>query len=260
MIIWIASYPRSGNNFTRGLLERSYDIKTYAIYDEPRQPKIDVEMARNAEEPYLVKTHDLPKDDSPALYLVRDGRDVLVSYARFIHTQKVANNPDMRTRFLLYMSYAREILRYRTGWQKKLTSFPMYSMKFRTSRAGAIIEPEVFRSILHNLIVYNKSFGGWGSNVLAWTEREAPTQVIKFESLIQSSDPLEKVRDALESLGHSFGVSKGKGPGFEELRRRRPDLYRRGKVGSHKDEMPEDLEELFWQYHGHVMEAMGYSR
>ena len=42
------------------------------------------EMAASPET-YFVKTHDLPSsDDFPALYLVRDGRDALVSYAHFI--------------------------------------------------------------------------------------------------------------------------------------------------------------------------------
>ena len=35
---------------------------------------------------YFVKTHELPteNDNSPAIYLVRDGRDVLMSYAHYI--------------------------------------------------------------------------------------------------------------------------------------------------------------------------------
>jgi hypothetical protein len=33
--------------------------------------------------PPIIKTHRLPEDSEPALYLVRDGRDALVSYARY---------------------------------------------------------------------------------------------------------------------------------------------------------------------------------
>jgi hypothetical protein len=261
MIIWIASYPRSGNNFTRRLLERSYGIKTYAIYDEPRQPKIDVEMARNAEETYLVKTHDLPEDDSPALYLVRDGRDALVSYAHFAYVHETASHPDSRTRLLLHTSY----LRYRLIWKfrrrqhNQPLTFPKYSIKFRTQRVNPATSQEL-HTILHKLIVYNKSFGGWGPNVLAWIQRETPTQVIKFEDLIQSATPLEIIRAALQALGYPLAHVESSPLDFKKMKQARPDLFRRGKAGSHKDEMPEYLEALFWQHHGHVMEALGYPR
>ena len=33
---------------------------------------------------YFVKTHELPSDDSPAILLVRDGRDAMVSFAHYI--------------------------------------------------------------------------------------------------------------------------------------------------------------------------------
>jgi hypothetical protein len=40
-------------------------------------------LLASAPELYFVKTHDLPPDDSPAIYIVRDGRDALVSLARY---------------------------------------------------------------------------------------------------------------------------------------------------------------------------------
>ncbi len=37
----------------------------------------------NDAEIHFVKTHQLPGDNSPAIYLVRDGRDACVSYAHY---------------------------------------------------------------------------------------------------------------------------------------------------------------------------------
>ncbi len=34
MIVWLASYPRSGNTFFRVILNSIFDIKTYSIYDD----------------------------------------------------------------------------------------------------------------------------------------------------------------------------------------------------------------------------------
>src|SRR5262249_46293848 len=50
----------------------------------------DGDEFRRGRETFFVKTHDLPLDDSPAVYLVRDGRDALVSYAHFVRTYEPA--------------------------------------------------------------------------------------------------------------------------------------------------------------------------
>jgi hypothetical protein len=90
MRVWLASYPRSGNTFFRIILSDRYGIpsitprmapesweKLWRI-DAKRQPSPDPTA------PEFVKTHALPGDDSaPAIYIARDGRDALVSYAHF---------------------------------------------------------------------------------------------------------------------------------------------------------------------------------
>lgn len=40
MIVWLASYPRSGNRFFRILLFHLYGIKTYSVYSDPLLEKI----------------------------------------------------------------------------------------------------------------------------------------------------------------------------------------------------------------------------
>ena len=39
----------------------------------------------------------------------------------------------------------------------------------------------------------------------------------------------------------------------------RQKFSRRGKSGSWKDEMPDDLHQLFWSLHGDVMRRLGYT-
>lgn len=79
LILWLASYPRSGNTFLYVVLSQAYDIPTLSRY----QDKGSLEEIRTSPQLYAVKTHELPDDDSPAIYLARDGRDSLVSYAHF---------------------------------------------------------------------------------------------------------------------------------------------------------------------------------
>lgn len=88
MIIWLASYPRSGNRYFRTLLRYYYGIGGTTIYPKtdnpvPKSPEELHSMMASAET-FLVKTHELPQDDAPAIYLVRDGRDALISYTHFI--------------------------------------------------------------------------------------------------------------------------------------------------------------------------------
>jgi len=99
MIIWLASYPRSGNTLVRLVLAQVYGYNTYSLYNDPdlrdmgmadilhqkdflREGIVEYE---NAEKPYFVKTHLLPHadDTNKAIYIVRDGRDTLVSHAHY---------------------------------------------------------------------------------------------------------------------------------------------------------------------------------
>ena len=121
MIIWLASMPRSGNSFFREVLEAMYGITTYTIYDNEdrvfgagrdRYLFDCLDELPIQDEVVFVKTHRWPPDrtetiDSPqslfhkrlqhieqkAIYLVRDGRDVCVSY---VHWAKAHNwNPKL---------------------------------------------------------------------------------------------------------------------------------------------------------------------
>ena len=104
--VWIASYPRSGNTFLRIILQNIFRQPTYSIYriagqDFPDPSADALEEApflpvnwrqlltqEPGAQPFFIKTHDAPEDDSPAIYLVRDGRAAIDSY--FHYQQKFA--------------------------------------------------------------------------------------------------------------------------------------------------------------------------
>jgi hypothetical protein len=98
MKVWLASYPRSGNTFIRMVLSESFGIKSTSVYSSEDADMRDKEWLASRlgypgaleeldfmpEEWIGVKTHDLPSDDAPAIYIVRDGRAAIASYKHFL--------------------------------------------------------------------------------------------------------------------------------------------------------------------------------
>ena len=82
--------------------------------------------------------------------------------------------------------------------------------------------------------------------------------MIHFEDLVR--DPPSTVAAAFERLGLPIPPADGELTSFAEARNRMPDVFRRGEVGSWRDEMPGNLAEHFWELHGEQMLALGYPR
>lgn len=233
MLIWLASYPRSGNTFLRILLNRLYGFTTTTGYDdndpvaqmvgpalvgyEPREHS----LPELVEQPELtfVKTHRQPHrvecGDQPAIYVVRDGRDAIVSFAhlRARDVQKQGQTADVR-------------------------------------------------QIMHKLVTDESlGTGNWGSNILAWLRRSPPPAVIRFERLIR--EPEAEVARALAELDIRLQPQarvNGVAPGFSELNSVHSQFFRRGAVGAYRDEMPGEIQASFWAqpHHAEAMALLGY--
>ncbi|HRW76650.1 MAG TPA: sulfotransferase domain-containing protein, partial [Saprospiraceae bacterium] len=81
-MIWLASFPRSGNTFFRNVLYEVYGIESSTYHQEANYP-----LEADYDQFDVVKTHLLPSQLVPAdprikkVYIVREGRDALVSIA-----------------------------------------------------------------------------------------------------------------------------------------------------------------------------------
>jgi hypothetical protein len=78
MILWLASYPRSGDTLVRAILERRFGFKSG-----------ERTSASSSTDPVLVRTHLPPEDGRPAVYVVRNGRQATLSY--FHHLRRPAS-------------------------------------------------------------------------------------------------------------------------------------------------------------------------
>lgn len=212
MIVWLASFPRSGNTFLRILLHRLYGVRSSVVYDVDgvaerlgeslvgfEQQPMSYDEMRASDAVHFVKTHRQRDasilDGDRAICLVRDGRDALVSWAR------MASEDD----------------------------------------------PSRFEAELRGMIERDTptGTGSWGSNVLSWLRPEASHRVVlRYEALI--ADPVEVVTAAMAALVPEVRPTGAEAPDFAELRAADGQFFRRGVVGSYRDEMPDDLHELFW--------------
>lgn len=99
-LVWLASYPRSGNTLLRLVLEESFGLTTHSLYegerdgDEPTIATEDLDRLRGGDQLCLLKTHGPPPAATDrAIYVVRDARAVLASYHAYLtdhHDGKVS--------------------------------------------------------------------------------------------------------------------------------------------------------------------------
>lgn len=228
MLVWVASFPRSGNTFLRIVLHRLYGVRTSTVYDiDGVAERVGAELIgyterpgsladmRASDEPHFIKTHrqrdaEVNVDDR-AICLVRDGRDALVSWAR----QSSEENPDG----------------YRAALLEKVSN---------DATTGT---------------------GSWGNNVLSWLQPPSPHRItLRYEDLI--SDPRAAVTPVIASVAPALVQNPDAViPSLDELRRHDGRFFRRGRVGSHHDELPAEAHQLFWSRPDNqaAMTLLGYT-
>jgi len=235
VIVWLASYPRSGNTFLRIVLHHLYGVPTYSIYqdDDPVAQRVgpalvgycpkpaDRALMRDSTEVFFTKSHKRHKGDSyRAIYLVRDGRDAVVSHARLRASQQPSAGSDHQT---MFETFLRE---------------------------------EITRPYIDG----QPSSGTWGGNVLSWLgAANVPLALLKYEDLI--ADPRGSVMRAVAALLPELVPSADAGiPSFHALHRLDPSFFRRGTAQAYRDELPNDLHELFWAQpeNATAMRLLGY--
>jgi len=236
-LIWIASFPRSGNTLLRRILHSVTGWPTYSLYpdlniaDQQREeighievPKMWQDAARvpslDPGHPRFVKNHEWPApgDSRPAVLVVRDGRDVLCSFARYLKTKESSKYVKM--------------------------------------------SPE---GVLDRLIDGKGPHGSWSQHVKKWLEHPQKT-VLYYHNLAELANKYQSATvGVVTTLLDLCGVAsdtideQASLPAFEELHAADPDFYHRG--GSYWNEvMTPEQHDLFWKKHGYAMDALGYRR
>lgn len=191
MLIWLASFPRSGNSLLRTIFNRCFGLATYSKYECtndytnaeiatfmgacPYEGRLDefLAMARSSDAVTVVKTHEGPESDDPAIYIVRNGLIATDSYRHYL--EKIEN--------------------VKFSW---------------------------------NQIVDGVSFPTWSEHIERWSPMTRPnTLFLRYEDILSSSGDKQIERIA-EFTGLSV-QNKWRNP-FDTLHKMGKNYFRRGKV------------------------------
>ena len=147
-MIWLASFPRSGNTFFRNILFEVYGIKSSAYHKDEKRT-----LNKQYASFELVKTHLLPAhlpaefQNKKSVYIIRDGRDCLVSIAH--HRKDITEKGSPFYNNLLEAILAAEGS-YFGGWSenvKQWTEKADIVIRFEDLIKNPIKEVEKLRSI-----------------------------------------------------------------------------------------------------------------
>lgn len=274
-IYWLASYPKSGNTWFRVLLanlfhqnERPADINNLSvslmassrkIFDEVTgvpsseltfneildlRPEVYKHLSAQAEEPIYQKIHDacvttgrgeplIPQEATKGVvYFIRNPLDVAVSFA--YHSA---------------CSFDKMI---------QMMNDPEYSFCGNPQK-------------MHNQLT--QKLLTWSGHVKSWTEQSTlPVYIVKYEDMVtQTFETFKKAIDTLglkktdEEIYRAIQYSnikelqkQEKEKGFSEKSSRSASFFRKGKIGSWKDELNTKQANQIIHDHKEVMQQFGY--
>jgi len=225
-MIWLASFPRSGSTFLRIVLDEVYGIESSTFHREKDYP-VDADYADYP----VVKTHLLPDElvpsarSIPAVYLVRDGRDCVVSLAHY-RKQLLAPESDFEVNLQEAIEAAEGS--HFGGWSEHVRQW--------SARASLILR---FEDLIVDPI-------GCVERIRPWLDLPEP----RVDRLPGFGDLKSK------DFKYGSGVQHGFDPAARE--HWRTAKFRRGRTGAWRDELPERLHLEFLHLHGTELIRQGY--
>ena len=229
MIVWLSSYPRSGNTYLRTLIKICFGYDTYSIYNDNDiagdvelssltghcslahdiwSSEFDLGPLRQSKRIHFLKTHEptrsLVDSADKVIYIVRDGREATVSYQRY---QKDFNDKEA--------------------------------------------------SLLDLLLGLTFPHTSWAEHVAVWDpQNHCDTLLIQFENLIHRP---EHAIDRIAAIA-DIPIAKHALPSFKELRQINPKFFRSGKTDSYMNVLTEDERLVFGLFSLRELVQFGYTQ
>lgn len=269
-LVWLASYPKSGNTWVRAFLhnyivnaETPHSINSLvdfsvsecamAFFGAPgevltpqeaqaKRPAIHDALTRLHEDLVFVKTHNAnlslhgvplcsPGVTAGAVYIVRDPRDVALSYAAF--TGKTVDE------IIAFMAEAgaanagdgTQVFELLSSWSSHALSWVAAPRRLLVRYEDLLAEPERY-------------FG----------------RIIRFLSAPGTAVAPDRLRRAIDFSSFSTLAGQEAKEGYRAGGPSGEKFFRAGKAGGWREELSPAQAAAIWAAHGGVMEKFGYPR
>jgi hypothetical protein len=218
MLVWLASYPRSGNTLLRAVLKECLGLSTFSLHDDGdrrvfatpslceavgHEARVGtnealLDSALSSPSPVVVKTHEPPLLDAKTIRVVRNGQSALVSYYHFLN-----------------------------------------DVEHVPATMESVIRGQVYA-------------GSWSNHHRAWRDMSSTT-LVRYERLVEAPDVV--AFELADFLG--LRVTRRFSRSFAELQSLHPKFFRRGSDSANVAEMAPH-KPLFDENHADVMRELGY--
>lgn len=235
---WIGcGYPKSGTVWLCQLMASYLGVPYPQNYRTP----IAMKSVLHAHWPY-------DKRMPPTGYIVRDGRDVMISFY-FFHMQALTQQKNPTLRFRLSRTYERALGK---GFDPNDSA----------NNLPRFIELVMERGWATHGIT-------WPDHVRQWTRHTpTPVGVVRYEDLLLDTsqaltdlmtevtgEPGDPERAALAARRYEFGMGAGRARGTED----RASFQRKGIAGDWRNHFTRESAEIFDSYAGDVLVQLGYA-
>jgi hypothetical protein len=222
---YVLSYPKSGSNWLCNLLSVYFSIPVLEAWKE-RWPTTKKRIY------HLHRFLPVRTKDNQTIYIVRDGRDVVVSY--FFEMIRTPFSSRMRQRFSEYVGF--QVKEEHIG--RVLAEFIDFLREHKA--ASTSYEKHLLRAADHRL--FTIKFEDLRS--------DTPRELSKIIQKLANEDiDIERVRFAIDSQS------------IERVRTaKNAHFVRKGSSGDWRRYFNRHAAVKFWSYYGEVMEKYGYEK
>jgi len=274
-MIWLASYPKSGNTWFRVFL-------TNLLFESDMPANINdlaetsISSSRKIFDEYTgLSSADLTFEEvdrlRPDVYrLQSEESDELLfkkAHDRFVFVNK--NQP------LFPPEITKGAIYFVRNPLDVLVSFAYHSARPVNKMIGVLNNPDYAfcdkEDKLQNQL--RQKLGSWSVHVKSWTEQtELPVHVVRYEDMVNETyktfekavqfiglnKPEKKIKNALKSSDFSVLSEQESKGGFKEKMIKSKSFFRQGKIGDWRNHLSKsEMNKIIWQ-HQEIMSKFGY--
>ena len=274
-IIWLASYPKSGNTWFRVFLTNLLsDSDTPANINDLAETSIS--SSRKIFDEYTgLSSADLTNDEidklRPDVYRLQseESNDLLFKKVHdkfyFVEDNKPLFPPEISRGVIYLIRNPLDVL----------VSFAYHSARPVDKMISVLNNPKYAfcdkNDKLQNQL--RQILGSWSDHVRSWTEQKfIPVHVIRYEDMINKTFEsfkaavhflgIEKtdleIKDAIQKSDFKILSDQEKGDGFKEKMIKSKSFFRKGKIGDWRNHLNEEMKNQIIKNHKEIMMKYGY--